>query len=262
MHTIHLEIAGVGLAIDSENPDFISQIADRYEGFVAPNTNDFRWTLDTERGVSTMGEDLPVVTDNDTGYHFDRRDFHIIVNSQNKTVTGSCAPNMYSFDSCLRVFFTRHLLDLDGLMIHGASVVNEGKAYLFFGVSGAGKTTTARISAPREVLSDELTILRREGNGFRAFGTPFWGELQKNGENINAPLAAINLLIQDTENRLEPMPPRASLKAIMPCVLFFARDNALVNRAVGLAADLVAAVPANAMHFLPDNTFWRLFTND
>lgn len=263
MQTIHLNIAEVGLAIRSENPEFIAQIADRYEGFVTSSSDGFTMDVDTERGITTVGEDLPRVTALDGSFHFERRDFTMDVDRAAKTIVGSCAPNMYSFDSCLRVFFTVHLLDVEGVMIHGASVVsNEGNAYLFFGVSGAGKTTTARLSAPRVVLSDELTILRRQGDGYRAYGTPFWGELQKNGENISAPLAGLNLLVKDTKAFLEPMPQRKALQALLPCVLFFAHEKPLVNRAVDRAADIVATVPARAMHFLPDNSFWRLLEND
>jgi hypothetical protein len=259
MDNINLEIAGVGLAIHSENPEFIAQIADRYEGFVCPATNGFQMSVDTERGITTIGQDLPRVTDTAAGFHFERRDFHMEVDKAAKTLDGSCAPNMYSFDSCLRVFFSTYLLDLDGAMIHGASVVSEGNAYLFFGVSGAGKTTTARLSAPRRILSDELTILRRDGDGYRAYGTPFWGELQKNGDNVSAPLAGLNMLAKDSTVFLEPVSPKFALQAIMPCVLFFAHEQHLVNAAVNRVADIVGRVPARKMHFLPDNSFWRLF---
>lgn len=259
MDIINLEIAGVGLAIHSDNPEFIAQIADRYEGFVCSAADGFTMTVDTERGITTIGEDLPLVTTAATGFHFERRDFHFDVDKSAKTIDGSCAPNMYSFDSCLRVFFTTHLLDLDGVMIHGASVVSEGNAYLFFGVSGAGKTTTARLSAPRTILSDELTILRRDGEGYRAYGTPFWGELQKNGDNVSAPLTGLNMLTKDSSVFLEPVSPKFAMQALMPCVLFFARERKLVNAAVDRVVDIVGRVPANKMHFLPDNSFWRLF---
>jgi hypothetical protein len=259
MQIINLNIAGVGLAIHSDNPEFIAQITDRYEGFVASEANDFRMTVDTERGITTIGEDLPRVTSTETGFHFERRDFHMEVDKAAKSIVGSCAPNMYSFDSCLRVFFTVHLLDRGGVMIHGASVVSQGNAYLFFGVSGAGKTTTARLSAPRQILSDELTVLCRDGEGYRAYGTPFWGELQKNGDNVSAPLSGINMLVKDSKAYLEPVSQKFAMQALLPCVLFFAHEKQLVNAAVDRVADLVGRVPACKMHFLPDNSFWRLF---
>ena len=262
MDTIHLNIAEVGLAIQSDNPEFLAQVADRYEGFVVPTSDGFTMTVDTYRDISTVGEDLPRVTSTSGGFKYERRDFRMNVDTANKSMEGSCAPNMFSFDSCLRVFFTAYLLDLGGVLVHGAGVVSHDRSFLFFGVSGSGKTTTARLSAPRKVLSDELTIIRRVGDGIRAFGTPFWGELQKNGENINAPLAGLNLLLKDTEAFLKPMSPRDALTALLPCVLFFSQDPKLVNRVLNIVADITATTPAHAMHFLPDNTFWRLFEND
>ncbi|NMC81765.1 MAG: hypothetical protein GYA63_02800 [Armatimonadetes bacterium] len=261
METIHLSIADVGLTVRSENPEFIAQIADRYEGFIVPSADGFTMTLDTERGITTVGEDLPRVTSTPEGFHYERRDFHADVDTKTRNIEGSCAPNMFSFDSCLRVFFTVHLLDIDGVMIHGASAVQNGKALLFFGLSGAGKTTTARLSAPRPILSDELTIIRRDGDGYRAYGTPFWGELQKNGDNISAPLVQMNILVKDKEVRWEPVGGRKALETLLPCVLFFAHEKAMVSRAVALASDLVTRVPTGMMHFLPDNSFWRLFEN-
>jgi hypothetical protein len=262
MSKIGLSIAGIGLDIHSDNEDFLSDIADRYEGFVAPadGPDAFHVAVDTDHDITTVGEDLPrITTTGPDAFRFERRDFHMSVDKAARTLTGACAPNMYSFDSCLRVFISTYVLDLDGLMIHGASAAENGKAQLFFGVSGAGKTTTARLSAPRPVLSDELTIVKRVGDGYKAYGTPFWGELQKNGENMEADLAGLNLLVKDQEVFLEPISRKAAMAALLPCVLFFAHEPDLVKRAVNRVTDLVLTVPARKMHFLPDNSFWRLF---
>lgn len=262
MDNISLNIADIGFDIRSSNPDFLAEISDRYEGFVghgAPSTT-FAVAVDTDHDVTTLGEDHPrITTTGPETFRFERRDFHMDVDKAARTVTGVCAPNMFSFDSCLRVFVCTYVLDLGGLMIHGASAAENGRAQLFFGVSGAGKTTTARLSAPRPVLSDELTILKRVGDGYNAYGTPFWGELQKNGENMEASLAGLNLLVKDQEVYLEPISKKAAMAAVLPCVLFFAHEPDLVKRAVDRVTDLVLTVPARKMHFLPDNSFWRLF---
>ena len=78
---------------------------------------------------------------------------------------------------------------------------SQWPGFLFAGVSGAGKTTISRL-APADVtlLTDEISYLRRNGEGYVAYGTPFAGELAKVGENIRAPLAALYLLAQGPEN--------------------------------------------------------------
>ena len=70
--------------------------------------------------------------------------------------------------------------------------VRDGRAFLFTGPSGAGKTTIVR-HAPDDVtvLTDEISYVRRQGDAYVAFGTPFAGEWADVGEPISAPIAAI-----------------------------------------------------------------------
>src|SRR4029077_15516862 len=93
-----------------------------------------------------------------------------------------------------------------GFLLHSASAIRNGKAFLFAGVSGAGKTTISRLAPPGvALLSDEISYVRRQDHGYTAFGTPFTGELAKLGENTSAPVAALYLLAQGSENRIDPV---------------------------------------------------------
>ncbi len=58
----------------------------------------------------------------------------------------------------LKYFLQKYCSDFDGLVIHASSVVFKGKAYLFAGKSGVGKTTIARNSY-LPALSDDTAIL-------------------------------------------------------------------------------------------------------
>ncbi len=60
---------------------------------------------------------------------------------------------------------------------------------------GAGKTTISRLAPPdANLLTDEISYLRPAARGYRAYGTPFAGELARPGENLSAPLAALYFL--------------------------------------------------------------------
>jgi len=259
---VSLEIGGIRTIIRCEDESYLDLIRDRYEGF--------RVSMDTssERSYEihvTVQEDLlpgsevtPTVEVTPEGYLIHRRDFQMTLNTEQRELNGTVARSMYSYDSMLRVFYTLILLELDGVLVHGSSIVEGGKAFLFYGVSGSGKTTTTILSEPRVILSDELTLVRKINGEYRAFGTPFWGELQKNGENINAPINRILLLRKNPENFIEEQTPRQALKSLLPCILFFAQEPNLVNQVVNRVIDIVENVPVGALHFRKDSTFWEI----
>jgi len=79
----------------------------------------------------------------------------------------------------IELLMVNYLAQGHGLILHACGVVREGKGLLFVGDSGAGKTTMARLWAQEqgvEVLSDDRTVVRKKGNRFRMYGTPWHGE--------------------------------------------------------------------------------------
>jgi hypothetical protein len=263
---VPLEIGGVRILIRCEDESYLDLIRQRYDGFrVALNGNDGVRSYDLDLTVQDEllpgSEVTPTVEATPDGFRLHRRDFLVGLDTAHRTLVGSVARSMYSFDSMLRVFFTLILLEMDGLLVHGSSVADAGRAFLFYGVSGSGKTTTTRLSAPRAILSDELTLVRKVDGAYRAYGTPFWGELQINGENVNVPLERALLLKKDAEDFLKDQSPAQALRALLPCILFFAKEAALVNRVVQKAADLVQSVPTAELHFRKDDAFWKLLSD-
>jgi hypothetical protein len=71
------------------------------------------------------------------------------------------SPNPYSIDSVLRILHSLILAREGGFLVHAASAIRNGRAFLFAGVSGAGKTTISRL-APQDVvlLTDEISYVR------------------------------------------------------------------------------------------------------
>jgi len=167
--------------------------------------------------------------------------------------------NPYSIDVALRIFHSLMLAREGGLLVHAASAVRNGKAFVFAGVSGAGKTTISRLAPPDALLlTDEISYVRREDEGFAAHGTPFAGELAKLGENVRAPLAALYLLHQGPENSMEPVGHGEAVRRLMENVLFFANDPELVGMVFETACELVRRVPVYRLSFVPDESVWDL----
>ena len=118
-----------------------------------------------------------------------------------------------------------------GFLMHSASAIRNGKAFLFAGVSEAGKTTISRLAPPdATLLTDEISYVRKQGAGYVAFGTPFTGELAKLGRKcFRARRRALSARQGPGESH-RPDPARRSCSiSSLPIVLFFAEDEELVQ---------------------------------
>jgi hypothetical protein len=166
--------------------------------------------------------------------------------------------NPYSVDCVLRIVHTLALAKQGGFLVHAASAIRNGKAFLFSGVSGAGKTTISRLApADATLLTDEISYVRRSGDGYVAYGTPFAGELAEPGENVQAPIAALFFLEQGPENRIEAVnSPSIAARRLLRNILFFAHDAELVDQVFASALDFVQRVPVKRLTFLPDERVW------
>ena len=107
-------------------------------------------------------------------------------------------------ENTLRVTAAYRLFDRGGFLLHSAGVVSKGRAYLFVGRSGAGKTTFARrsLAEGRVVLSDDLNAVVLERGELRVRQVPFAGELGmklSDGPLCDAPLAGVFGLAQLAE---------------------------------------------------------------
>jgi hypothetical protein len=167
--------------------------------------------------------------------------------------------NPYSIDSVLRILHTLMLAQEGGFLVHASSAVRNGKAYLFSGVSEAGKTTIARL-APSDValLTDEASYVRKVNGRYLAYGTPFAGELGVPGKNISAPIAAVYLLEKGPDNRIEEIDPVVAVRRLLRNILFFANQPELVRQVFESACAFVAAVPVFQLTFYPDERVWEL----
>ena len=107
------------------------------------------------------------------------------------------------------LMFYTHLLKFSGLMLHASAVELDGKAYLFSGPCGTGKSTHTRIwqqtfGSAAQVFNDDKPALRCLDGKWYAYGTPWCG---KDGINQNkkVPLAGICFLKQAPENRIRQL---------------------------------------------------------
>src|SRR5207245_4568712 len=167
--------------------------------------------------------------------------------------------NPYAIDSLLRIIHTLILAKRGGFLVHAASAVRGERAFLFAGVSGAGKTTISRL-APSDatLLSDEISYVRRERDSYLSCGTPFAGELARVGENKSAALRALFFLDKGPENRIEPLESGEAVRLLLRNILFFAEDEAVVRLEFQWACEFVDRVPVSWLMLVLYQRVWVL----
>lgn len=260
-HELAIDVGGMPILVRTASDEFKALLEDRYGSFIHPPTPDRIFSLDVELiPARTIEEDEDVSVRLEAGrWIMTRGDFRAEWDPATGQGWVRQSINPYSIDGVLRILHSLLLAKQGGFLVHAASAVRNGRAFLFAGVSGAGKTTLSRLApADAEVLTDEISYVRPSSTGYEAFGTPFAGELARIGANLRAPLAGLYLLVQGPENRIEPVEPAEAARALLRNILFFAHDEELVGEVFQSVFDFVARVPVQRLVFTPDARAWEL----
>ncbi len=157
-----------------------------------------------------------------------------------------CEASPFALDCLLRVVYATLLPRVGGMLIHGCGLRHAAIGVIFPGVSGAGKSTLAR-KAPDadDVLSDEIVAVRRLDDGWRVFGTPFWGDFARGGISMRSwPLRTVAFLNQAREVAMRPITSSEATLRLLGCFLAFTLDRASVERSLAVALRLCAEVRA------------------
>ena len=260
-----IEIGGMPVRVNTTDPDFLAMLEARYSGFLGTSEGaEVEFDVDliqpgfVQPGFADPGADVRV-THRRGWWSLERGDFRAQWEPAARRGWIRQSANPYSIDAVLRIVHTLVLARQGGFLLHSASAIRNGRAFLFAGVSGAGKTTISRLAPPdATLLTDEISYVRKQDAGYVAFGTPFTGELAKLGENVSAPVAALYLLAQGPENRIDPVAPGEAARSVLANLLFFAEDEQLVQAAFHSAFEFVSRVPVSRLTFVPDARVWEL----
>lgn len=141
------------------------------------------------------------------------------------------------------------------LVLHSAYIVTSaGKAILFSGPSGVGKSTQAalweRCAGARVINGDRalVDVGKKTANGI------FYSGTSGISENVTAPVRAIVLLGQGSENRVFVPSPQAAFAGVLSQCAYYEWDARSAEQMTECVARLVSDVPVLRMDCLPDTT--------
>lgn len=258
--SLTIEIGGMRVRVNTTDHGFWDMLQQRYSGYVgAAGNSDFEFDMDLVPPGPADPEAEVCVSQHGGRWRFTRGDFRAEWDPARRRGWIRQTANPYSIDAVLRIVHTLVLAKQGGFLLHSASAIRNGKAFLFAGVSEAGKTTISRLAPPHvTLLTDEISYVRRRGEEYVAFGTPFTGELARLGENVSAPVAALYLLGKGPDNRIDPVPAGEAVRSLLSNLLFFAKQEELVQTTFHAAFEFVRRVPVSRLTFFPDARVWEL----
>lgn len=161
-------------------------------------------------------------------------------------------------DYMLRILLALLVFKKGGILFHGAGIIRNRKTYLFFGHSGSGKSTVARLSPQDIVINDDLVVLMPVDNKWIVFATPFWNPSQVRPVPDSAPLTGLYRLVQDKQVYLEGIAGGQALAELIANIPVIP-DNPFMNSELFVRGrQLLEEIPIYRLHFLPDDSFWQV----
>ncbi|MFH1633835.1 MAG: hypothetical protein ABIG63_07460 [Chloroflexota bacterium] len=263
-NTCALSIAGIGVSATCDNPKLAQALQRRYRDF--PAGEDIHLSVEIkltgrERSSAML----------DTGATFEDGRLHFTASGYRGLIDETAGIGQLALSSAqpveeveyfLRVAYALLSIQAGGIMLHAAGVGRDGKAYLFFGHSGSGKTTVARLSPNDTVLNDDLVLLMpvppAEGAGWQVFGTPFWNPTQVRPTPASAPLAALYRLVQDKKVYLQAISTSEAIAELISNVPVIPSDPVRSLELLTRLHKILQTTPAHKLHFLPDDSFWDM----
>ncbi|HEX4075389.1 MAG TPA: hypothetical protein VHX49_08325 [Candidatus Acidoferrales bacterium] len=255
-----VEIGGIPVFLQTDDHDFRRLIENRYAGFVNPAVEpSCRFEVHLHPPTGRIPQDDVEISRAGSVWRIERGDFCAEFDARSRRGWVRQSPNPYSLDAAMRIIHSLVLAEESGFLVHAASGIRNGRAFVFSGVSGAGKTTLSRLAPPdATLLTDEISYIRKGASGYDAYGTPFAGELARVGTNIQAPLDALYFLEKGPDNRIVPISEPDAAHALIRNILFFAHDPELVKRVFEAALEFVSRVRVARFVFTPDERAWEL----
>ena len=145
------------------------------------------------------------------------------------------------------------------ILLHGAAIVFDQKAFVFTGPSGIGKSTQAglwkKVFGERvQILNGDRTVIRKgsgSDTGFLVCGFP-WGGKENWQMRMKAPLSAVILLDQASDNRAFELSKEKAWEASVRQAFIPLEDTGISGMALDLIRNICENVPFFKLDCTPD----------
>lgn len=220
---------------------------------------DLHIQLEEEYGVPFVDYEVQIIKELNNIY-FRRADFFIEADHEYKHATIKVHDELALKHALMTLYSSFIVYHNWGLLIHSSCVNEAGRAHIFAGHSGAGKSTAARLSYPRQLLSDEATIVKITPQEIVILDSPFRSELEAPCLEQAIPLSSIHILIQALQNKRIQLKKSDAYVHLINKVFYWTNYDDEAKKIFGLIMLLITKTPVYELHFQKNNTFWELIS--
>jgi hypothetical protein len=257
---VKLDIAGICITISCQQERLVQALGQRYKAFTIFGEVQHNIEIYWEPMINPPVFLMPSTSFDNSGVRLSGPGYTGYYNIPDKKGELRCntATPVEAVDYYLRVIVSVISFTMQGIMAHGAGILHAGRGYLFIGHSGSGKTTISKLSVDDFVLNDDLVILLPRNEAWVMYSTPFWNPSQIKPKPHMAPLDAMYLLKKDRTVYIEPFKPSQALAEFLTNVPIIISNERYIRSLIDRCIKILETVPAYQLHFLPDQTFWRV----
>lgn len=253
--------AGLPIEVVGSQPDDLDDLAPIYARFATTEPPRLVITVARVAGFDREpGPGYPAFerrASDDGRLHVARYDAEGVVDVAATPITAAfrVGPSANSLEACVRIAASVALAGDGAVILHASAVVHAGRALVFTGVSGAGKSTISSMLADAypscTKIADELLVLRPTDGGVTLEVPPYLGPAGV-AHGARAPLAAIHFLVQAPFDRRDPVAPGAALRELLRHVLVYVAEPTTAARVLEVVAAITATAPCFHLHFRKD----------
>ena len=195
--------------------------------------------------------------------HTIQRDF-VAFKNENATLCSFDATLDDGAHNFFRWYLSPLLIQKNKLMIHSSAILahDSKKAYLFFGPSGAGKTTISELASPRKILSDDMNVLHFE-KGELLCSAGGVGGLYKPQVPIDKKYKIENIfwLIQDKHSSVAPSTKKEQFKYLLATCANLplgSINKTMEDEIFSLTENILSHREIQKLHFPKETSIWSL----
>ncbi len=267
MHSTRFEIAGVVFEVTSNDADGIQGISEFYDFYRIDHSRPPDVIVRTSVEAGFRGRDAEAPSpafdtreQSDGSIAFWRDDAEgrlwVPADPAEPVVGEFVAAENWGTEAAVRICAAAALPRLSGFILHSSAVSIGGKAYVFSGQSGAGKSTIADLlvgpDKPHRKLADELLLVRRDDRRrWVAHVAPFHG-MQGLPHGHTAQVAAVHFLAHAQHHETIPLPEQDSVAGLLSNTVVYASNRATANAILDTVAEFVEDVPCFRLNFARD----------